>query len=58
MMTFREFLRKQRRKTTKGVEQSGHGSLNPDNLIRVDDWRVRLRWRTKERVRVVHVLEA
>jgi len=59
MMTFREFLR-QRRKTTmsKGAEESSLQSVDPDNLIRVDDWHVRLRWRTNERVRLVHQLEA
>jgi hypothetical protein len=55
MMTFREFLRQRSRKTTKGVEQSSHDS---PNLIRIDDTQVRLRWRRRERVQVVHVLEA
>jgi hypothetical protein len=57
MKTFREFLRQRRPKTSasKGAEESDHD--NPD-LIRVDDWSVRLRWRTRERVRLVHQLEA
>ena len=56
MKTFREFLRQRRPKTTKGVEQSSLDSLDPDN--RVDDWRLRLRWRAREQLRLVHVLEA
>jgi len=57
MMMFREFLRQRRRTASKGAEDSGHGSLGPD-LIRIDDRQVRLRWRRRVRVRVVHVLEA
>jgi len=53
MMTFQKFLRQRRRKKIKGAEESGHDSLDPDDMIRVDDWRVSLRWRTRERVRLV-----
>ena len=58
MMTFQKFLRQRRRKKIKGAEESGHDSLDPDDMIRVDDWRVSLRWRSRERARLVHQLEA
>jgi len=58
MMRFGEFLRQRRPKTTKGVEQSSHQNLDPSNLIRIDDRHVSLRWRTRERVQVVHQVEA
>jgi len=59
MMTFRQFLRQRRRKTSasKGAEKYGHDTLDPD-LIRIDDTQVRLRWRTKERLHVIHQAEA
>src|SRR5262249_48610957 len=58
-MTFQQFLRQRQRKTTtsKGQEQFGLQNLDSD-LIRVDDWRVRLRWRRRERVHFVHQSEA
>ena|SRR5262245_46870733 len=58
MITFGEFLRQRQRKTSasKGVEQSSHDSLNPD-LIRIDDTQLRLRWRAREGVGVIHQLE-
>jgi hypothetical protein len=42
MMKFRQFLQKRRGKTvtSKGVEQSGHPSLEPHSQVRANDKRV------------------
>jgi hypothetical protein len=42
MLKFREFLRQRRRKTTtsKGEDEFGHQSLEPDNQFRASDSRV------------------
>jgi len=55
MKTFRQFLRQRRRKTStsKGAK---HQMLEPDDQVGFHDFR--LRWRKRERVHVVHVLEA
>jgi hypothetical protein len=44
MMKFREFLKKRKAKTTtsKGVEQSVHQNLEPDNQVRANNTRVLL----------------
>jgi hypothetical protein len=57
MMTFRESLKQRRRKTTTSTGAE-HQILEPDNQVGFHDTCFRLRWRTRERVRLVHGLEA